>query len=778
MKTGGVSHGVSQTPRLLLLLGTVGVWLLGGAQRDARAQFGGLVSENEFELSEIVQLDQADDTVLAQDMQRVKDYLGVGQWGEAVETLRRMIENSHGKLFRISDRRYVRLRDYCHLQLASMPDEALRLYRSQVDATAGQWYAQGIEQRDRRLLGNVVEQAFASSWGDDALLALGEMALESGDYTAARWHWERIIPHSDAPATWPGYPDTDLDVPSVLARLVLVSILEGSTARARGELAALARNCPDARGRLGGREVNYVEALGALLAESAAWPAEKRSADWPTFAGSAARNTIAPEMIEVAEVAWRVPLRQSESPFALPLSFHPLSVGPLVPVNTQREILVLEAATGKPAWKQTAAYRAAFEGIAGAPFHPPNVLGIAQCTMTAHHGKLYARMGTAVTSRPQEEEQDFRPGYLVGIDLATEGGVIWWPPLTPEPGWAFEGSPVADEANIYVAMRRSDVRPQAHVACFDARTGRRRWRTLICSAETPAGGIFYETTHNLLTLEGETIYYNTNLGAVAALAAADGRLKWINLYPRETRGRLSELAPHWRRDLNPCLYDRGTLLVAPADCPEIFALDAVTGGELWRTGSQVEDVLHLLGTTEEHLIAGGEKLYWIALSGADRGRVAHYWPDGNEKLGYGRGVLAGDCVLWPTRQKIYVFDQKTARLKRAIDLVPLGVTGGNLLVADGRLLIATATELIALGRHGSRPDMNSQELPLLALLGRPRSSHLAPQDVAESSHLAPQDVAESSHLAPQDVAESSHLAPQDVASSRGARRLLSRTKTD
>jgi len=712
MRTAGLLHATSHNLRLFWLLGMLGAWLLGGTWVDARGQFGGLASENEFELSEIIQLDQADDTVLAQDMQRVKDYLADRQWGEAVETLRKMIEHSDGKLYRISRRRYVRLRDYCHLQLASMPGEALQLYRSQVDSAARQWYEQGVAGRDGRLLGTVVEQAFASSWGDDALLALGEMALESGDYTAARWHWERIIPHTNAPATWPGYPDTDLDVPSVLARLVLVSILEGSTTRAREELSAFAQDYPDARGRLGGREVNYVEALGALLAESAAWPREKGSPDWPTFAGCPARNKIAPEMIEVASVAWRVPLRKPGSGAAAPLSFHPVSVGDLVLVNTQREILVLEAATGKPAWNETAAYRAAFEGTAGAPFHPPNVLGIPQSTMTVHRGKLYARMGTSVTSRPQEEEQDFRPGYLVGLDLATQGGVIWWPPLMPEPGWAFEGSPLADQSHVYVAMRRSDVRPQAQVACFDARTGRHRWRTFVCSAETPARGVFYESTHNLLTLEGETLYYNTNLGAVAALSASDGRLKWINVYPRETRGRLSDLAPHWRRDLNPCLYDRGTLIVAPADCPHIFALDAVTGGELWRTGSEVEDVIHLLGTTDEHLIAGGDKLYWIAISGPDRGRVKHYWPDGHEKLGYGRGVLAGDCILWPTRQKIYVFDQKTARLKRAIDLVPLGITGGNLLVANGRLLIATGTELIALGRHGSQPDVSSEELSL------------------------------------------------------------------
>ena len=42
---------------------------------------------------------------------------------------------------------------------------------------------------------NVVEQTFASSWGDKALLALGDLAFESGDFAAARWYWERIIPH-------------------------------------------------------------------------------------------------------------------------------------------------------------------------------------------------------------------------------------------------------------------------------------------------------------------------------------------------------------------------------------------------------------------------------------------------------------------------------------------------------------------------------------------------------------------------------------------------------
>ena len=172
----------------------------------------------------------------------------------------------------------------------------------------------------------------------------------------------------------------------------------------------------------------------------------------------------------------------------------------------------------------------------------------------------------------KERSAPLRPGYLVCLDLAAEGRLLW--KIAPEEGWAFEGSPVADDRGVYVAMRRHDIRPQAFVACFDADTGRLRWRRFVCGAETPARGVLPEYTHNLLTLSGGTLYYNTNLGAVAALRADDGRVLWVSLYPRALRGDLAKLAPHWRRDLNPCVFDRGTLLVAPADSPRIFAFDA------------------------------------------------------------------------------------------------------------------------------------------------------------------------------------------------------------
>lgn len=705
--------------------------LLAGGWQFVQAQVGGLAPGSPFELSEAVGLDRANNAVLTQ-WERAKTLLTMRRWDEAIEILRQLMETSEGQLMAVGPRRYVGLGDWCQLQLASLPPEALKLYRGQVDSTARRWYQRGLARRDGDWLQRVVDRAFASSYGDEALMALGEMALESGDYATARWNWERIVPvrdegrgargeGSDSVFSWPGYPDTNLNLATVRARLVLVSILEGAAGRARDELAAFAQLHPDAQGRLGKRHGKYVVLLITLLAESTTWSkrgpgsgvgnqGSDKVIDWPTFAGNPRRNRIATPLVDVGAVAWRAPLisprllreRRGGAMPAMPLSFHPLSVGDLILANNDRQIVALRCDTGQPAWGQTATiYQTELAGVAPPPVVLPNALGSPRFTMTVFQERLFARMGLPLTGQSRNIATAVQPGYLVCLDLSTQGRLLW--KILPEEGWAFEGSPVADADGVYVAMRRRDIRPQAVVACFDADTGRPRWRRFICGAETPARGMLSEYTHNLLTLSRGTLYYNTNLGAVAALRAEDGRVLWVSLYPRELRGDWGQLAPHWRRDLNPCVVHDGTLLVAPADSPRIFAFDALTGQLLWRTGTELEDAVHLLGTTGDWLLAGGGRLYWISLKKEDHGRVKHLWPNGPDRPGYGRGLLAGQNVLWPTRDKLYIFDQQTARLRKVIDLTARGARGGNLLVSGGQLLIATEKELIAISPQPNKP---------------------------------------------------------------------------
>ena len=282
--------------------------------------------------------------------------------------------------------------------------------------------------------------------------------------------------------------------------------------------------------------------------------------------------------------------------------------------------------------------------------------------------------------------------------------------IAADKGWAFDGAPVVAGARLFITMRRIDIRPQAHVACFDTTTGRMRWRRFVCAAETPARGTLAECTHTLLTLAGGTIYVNTNLGAVASLAVEDGRINWLSLYPRVRSGNLLRMDAHWQRDLNPCLFDHGRLTWPPPIAPGFMPWMPQRARSFGRgrrddrpaetpIQDPLDDVVHLLGVSGDCLIASGHKLYWIDIAGPRAGNIAHVWPEGHGQTRLRPRAAGGLDVLWPTREKIYVFDQQTARLKREIELAPLGVRGGNLLVADGRLLIATPSELVVLGTN-------------------------------------------------------------------------------
>ncbi len=674
-----------------------------------------------------VLVDRADAAVLAE-LDRAKALLAAKQWEEGIRSLRDLMERAGRKLVAISPHRLIPLQTYAHILLSQLPPEGLAVYRRQVDGFAQKWYEQGRRLLDRHLLDQLVDHAFASSWTDEALWLLGEMALEAGQYAEARWYWERLIPVgqpspsqpgqsqplgansgevSMAQPSWLTYPDPQIDLAAVRARLVWTSILEGSLQRAKEELGELARLHPEARGRLAGQEVCFVEALQQMLKEASGWPRWKESGDWLTFGGNGERNALPVRVPPVGPLRWRVPLPScpasstaeqptgAESPQGA-LCYYPVVVGGWVFVNSVWEIFGWEVWTGRPLWSQGRIYRDPMDPAGQAALVPRAMWGKVRCTLTVRGDRLYARMGTPITSWGQETSGP-ASGYLVCLDLAAEGRLLW--KQTPEePGWAFEGSPVVDDRAVYVAMRRSELAAhvQAYVACLDAETGRFLWRTFVCGAGPPARNLPL-ASHQLLTLHGNTLYYNTNLGAVVAVRATDGQIQWLSLYPRSQPPRDGLFGRHWARQLNPCVWDRGLLYVAPADSPCIFALDAATGQILWQTGPELQDAVHLLGVWEDRLIATGDRVYGIATTGPRRGQVVFRWPDGPDRLGYGRGLLAQGRIWWPTRDAIHLLDARTGQPIRQILLRPFDTGGGNLLTDGTHWIIAAEKELVCLG---------------------------------------------------------------------------------
>jgi len=699
----------------------VASWLA-SASTPARAQ--GTFTPR-VDLSDAILVDEADAATRTH-LERAKAFIADEQWDEAVEILRQVTESHGGKVLPVSPWRFVSVRDYCHLQIASLPPAALELYRSRVDDRAQQWYEDGLRRRDAGRLRDVVDQLFCSTWGDDALLALGDLALEAGSTGEARGYWEKILPpdywarlapavvQTNGSPVWLLYPDSDLDRAAVRARLLLAIILDGDLKSARQALEPFRRECGAAEGKLGGRRVKYAEFLEELLSESSGWPAEKVDRQWPTFAGSPQRDKVAPGEIAVGPIAWEEPLPEtapaeagsSTGPRRIAeardqlLSYHPVVVDNLVLVSTFDEIRAYDLASGKPMWSDSegqAMYRLRERGedAAAARFGPAGV-GAPRFTLTVRQRRVYARLGSPVTTRTSDQPFMARQSYLVCVDLDLQGKCLWATPDTlgqegNDPSWAFEGSPLVDGDGVYVVMRRSGVRPQQYVACLHPETGRLKWRRLVCGAETPGMGQ-EEMTHNLLTLDANTLYCNTNLGAVAALSTRDGQIRWITRYPRTRQLELTRRPKHLCRDLTPCVYHHGIVYVAPADSELLLALDAPTGLLIWPTPFP-EDVVHLLGVVDGKLVASGDKLWWIdTLSGkivsppGTRGAVS--FPEGGSPKGIGRGLLAGDRVYWPTWDKIYVFDHKTNRQLEPINLGLRHAAGGNLVPAGDSLIIA------------------------------------------------------------------------------------------
>ena len=334
-----------------------------------------------------------------------------------------------------------------------------------------------------------------------------------------------------------------------------------------------------------------------------------------------------------------------------------------------------------------------------APEQPKPQLGI-QRFLLSGHGQTLVATGL---------HQDIYGGNtaLLGFDLKTEGALRFGPVTVEDPTWTFHGAPLCDDNWCWVALRHRDVTAQDYVVCFDIRNGREVWRTRICTAETIGHDEVSEATYLMLTLHEDTIYFSTDLGAIASLSASDGQINWIVKYPRTGPQRANLLDEPWfaLRDLTPCVYYDGMVIAAPAGCRRIFALDAASGNLCWQT-TAAHDATQLLGVgAGNHLIVSGRRLWWIDVYTGRLSQRAQVnpFPAGEfvEPIGCGRGLLAGGNVYWPTsNHEIHVLSQRTGRpTRQPFRLQAAGAESGNLLSTETHMLVATPDTLYVFPRE-------------------------------------------------------------------------------
>ena len=568
-----------------------------------------------------------------------------GQWAEAVEIYQRVIQQFGDKVAKLpkddsaSDPAgesvlYVDLRQFCQRRLAALPPEARVIYRGRVDPQAERWFQQGAADRDRASLRRVIEQAFCSSWGDDALDLLGDFAFQDGRFDEALSLYRQLVPDRADDRSGLTYPDPSVDLARVAAKKILARAALGENPPGAAELEAYIKAYPNASGTLAGRTGPYATTLTEALRGDHLAPRVARRPPANFRGKRPGQWTKAPSraQVDVGSLQWKVALpaidaktrpepqlQPNELPDAPGLSrpgsglLHPIVLGDQVLVCDEGRILAYHLndrpdrrpgsanPAVEPAWKSDGESG----GLVGHAQRP--IGGVPRYTLTAFGDRIYARLGPTNWlsgmggMRPMGGEAQ---SYILAVERSTEGKQVWKKRAVDVPlpkrqadaasrSTGFEGTPVADARSVYVAMTDRREQTATYVACLDAETGAPRWVRYLGAASSDAdnmmgmGGFGPMTVappsdfgHRLLSLDGPTVYYQTNLGAVVALDAETGGVRWVATYPRQERAGLGE---GHDRDLNPAVVHDGLVIVAPDDAAAIFAFDAGSGRLVWKT---------------------------------------------------------------------------------------------------------------------------------------------------------------------------------------------------
>lgn len=577
-------------------------------------------------------------------LDRADRFLKDQQWDDALRVLMQLIESKNPSVTKQSDQSYVSLQAHCHRLISQLPPEPLARYRSLVDTTAKSWYQQGIAERDTMLLQRVVDHYFCSSWGDKALHALGDLALQRGDYQKARTAWQHLGSHSTLV-----YPDSNLLPATVHARLALVAIREGDWRSATAAIKQLQADFPKAAGRLGGRDVVYADHLTKLLAQAKQWPPQPNSTEWRTFAGNSRRDGALSARAKTSswQQVWSKPIANKH------LSIFPIAVNDLVVYQDQTAVHALKLSDGSRVFR--------IEGeIFQSPEIPTEWHGRPKHTLSATNRYVYGAttspLGPYFASKITKKQST-----LWSLDLERDGAVELHL-QSQDQSVAFAGAPIVDGTRVFVPIRSNNQTARMGVACYDLDANEWSWQQWLCQADTPATGRTHEIANVLLTLDSGFLYANTNLGAIAALRADDGQVQWLRTYKRQLASNNPADSLAYYRGANPAVYIYGVVYVLPVDSSSLLALDAGSGTLLWQY-PVTDPWSQLYGVTEDQIVVSNNGLQVL-----DRHNGSLIEERANEIFSLG---------------------------------IPHETEQANLLWADDKLLVASPSELVL---YQNQPD--------------------------------------------------------------------------
>ncbi len=505
------------------------------------------------------------------------------EYRKATEYYRRILQEYPDDLVQIADEGvFVPAVLYVQRRILTYPKKELTYYRILYDPAAKEIFERALKRYSIFDYKDLVRFHLATSYGDDALFALGNDALDKGKYKEGRRYYERIV-------TYHGLKDEDrdsvnLDRDQVWVRLAICYRHLGRNE----EFEAAVKRVKNRKEETVARLLKQLETL--KYDEFAVRQREGRRSARYEAADDKDLSDPLPYTFSANTGEWRVPLTGRNWALeteALPWVTETDMIYKDMNVVYSRSILTGELnwvfGPGGVSLDWDHNPGGAWGGPCGPNYYP-------QQAVLVQDGTVFANMFVYGPS-------------LVAVDQHT-GRLLWAKgPMAAqtEDEWLdrYQCSPAGSRGVVIAPVVHDDIRGRAHIsstaelAAFQSRTGKLLWRTSlgrisplkITQSRYPRKIRILSTTP--LVKEG-VVYHVTDAGIIGAVDVETGGILWLTRYPQNKKvlDNFSNPGRIWRNEAP--LIRGNKLYVTPVDTGLLLCLNTETGRVLW-TSTQNTD---------------------------------------------------------------------------------------------------------------------------------------------------------------------------------------------
>ncbi len=621
-----------------------------------------------------------------------EEYEKLGKWREAIEQYQFLLKKHPDALcYRKSIKslnRYLGLKQYCLEKLSQYPPEGIKTYRAMFNTTSQAVFNHAVKECDETTLRRIVDEMFFTEYGDEAAYLLAEILSERGELSNALKHWNSILK---------SYPDTNLSIMTLLAKIALASKRSGKKSSYESALTQL-KDLPDnSTIHLNGKElqrdgiIKHLNDLHLNIVLLENLPVKP----WTTLGGNNTHNLAMISDSTNEKTIWKNNLVWKETPdepeikpshdlFAR-FSLSPCIADDTVYINNGINIRSFNLTTGKflraypPSWEETITYYKNL--ITSSTLRMSHVL----FGSTLNNETLYANLldGAKRTNNPGISGYS---SYLTAVDAQT---------LKEQWNTKHTTDGVLSQINLYsppliyndkvysAGIKVSGIETQIYIGCFDSCNGRLLWSRFICArTQTGRQGSQKAITPILAETDG-LLACLTNHGVIATLNASTGEIIWLIDYSKD------EYSPNQKIQeesfVSYPIIENNTLACLPLYGTKVYGLNMADGKLRWHKQVNIGDVL--LGVIDDILITRGSNFSGINIT---TGKML--WSPETMLLKnipvYGPGCLSQKYIYLPCANGLMRIDRHTLKV---LDNPPIAWmdpkdAAGTLMILDEQLI--------------------------------------------------------------------------------------------